>query len=147
VDISSVLIQVGASGTFAGVATYFLKRYISINDNDIKTFRHDLNRFSEKIFIHTKELAEHKVEVVKAISDSRDSFRKIEERILDKTSQVMIDLKETKVLLSKVMDDQKEKKQEDKEINGKIIWILNKIPLIESQYQEIINTLHRNGRR
>jgi vacuolar-type H+-ATPase subunit I/STV1 len=146
-DIPSLAIQIGSGGTFAVIATFFLKRYISMNDRDIKNLRSDLNHHAERIFVHSKELSDHKVEVVKAIASAKDNFRTVEERILEKTSNVLTELRETKVSLNQALQDLKEKKNDDKEMYGKIIWVMNKIPLIENQYQDILNALHRNGRR
>jgi hypothetical protein len=145
-DISEVAIQICSGGTFAIIATFFIKRYISINDKDIGHLKKDLNYYSERLTVYSKELSEHKIEMVKAIAGARDGFRDVEERIMERTSQVLIDLRETKAVLAQITDEQKTRRQEDKDLHGKIIWIVNKIPLIETQYQDILNVLHRRNR-
>ncbi len=136
-----ILVSIISGAACSAIATYFLKRYVTEIDDDIKKTSKELKEHSETMSHNQMALHNYKLEIQKAFSDTREEFRKIEQSFTSKTNQILLDLKETKVEMRQLLDESKERKVNDKEVNGKVIMILNKVPLIEEQYREILHML------
>ncbi len=136
-----ILLSLISGAACSAVATYFLKRYVAQIDKDLVQASEDLKDHSQKMSHNQLAFHNYKLEIQKTISDTRDEFRKIEKSFNEKTTQILLDMRETKVELKQLLDDSKERKTGDKEVNGKVIMILNKIPLIEEQYREVLHLL------
>jgi len=122
----------------SAVATYFLKRYVTNMDSDVKGLAKNLQHHSEKMSLHQMQFHNHKIEMINMVAKSKEEFQKIEKSFTEKTTQILIDLRETKTELKSLLEENKDRKQSDKEVHGKIIMILNKMPLLENQYHELL---------